>query len=584
MRIKLFIIAFLVNICAAAQVFDLQSILDDIYNQLSEQGDVPAENFTEEMMDIAANPINLNQTSEEEFRTLCWLTSEQIDEILMYGYLHQYQSIYELQLINSLKDYDIRNLLPFVYVGDKEEDKHIYFRDIFYYAKHEITLRADARNIEDFDQDPMYAKLRYRFNYNNRVQAGLTVGRPTGANLREMEYGGYVQLQDIGHIKSMTVGDFQANFGQGLVIGNPFHMGKNSYVSSGINTKEGVRKFTSVGSGYSNFHGIGTTLRFDWAEVSALYSLQQTKNDAWHHVVGTNVTGKWKKLKVGLTAIENIYSDETAQQAVMGINARYNWGKVDLWGEMATTQGEKWGWGGIAGLRFTPWSDVIFLALYRHYSADFHNPFGYAFSEKTKLNNETGGYLGVDVRCLKKWRFTGYADIYRGGYDATVYAYFMPTTTYDMNWRVRSRGQQDKDTYSLRYQFNYYLGSWKFRTQADANMVKTDGWNYGISLLQDIEYQVPTIPIVLQLRVQAFDAREWNNRVYIYENDVLYAYAIPFVYGLGGRFWLNARYKINDIFSVYLRISETVYQEKWAITHDRKNTRTDVHALLRVKL
>ena len=98
------------------------------------------------------------------------------------------------------------------------------------------------------------------------------------------------------------------------------------------------------------------------------------------------------------------------------------------------------------------------------------------------------------------------------------------------------------------------------------------------------EYRFSEVPIVLQFRAQAFDAREWNNRVYIYENDVLYAYAIPFVYGLGGRFWLNARYKINDIFSVYLRVSETIYQDAWAVEHDKKSTRTDVHALLRVKL
>jgi hypothetical protein len=123
------------------------------------------------------------------------------------------------------------------------------------------------------------------------------------------------------------------------------------------------------------------------------------------------------------------------------------------------------------------------------------------------------------------------------------------------------------------------------KTHTDGNMVQAKGaWTYGWSLLQDVEYQFIDVPIVLQLRAQVFDAREWNNRIYIYENDVLYAYAIPFVYGFGGRFWLNARYKINDTFSVYLRASETIYQLAWALEHDKKSTRTDVHVLLRVKL
>ena len=47
---------------------------------------------------------------------------------------------------------------------------------------------------------------------------------------------------------------------------------------------------------------------------------------------------------------------------------------------------------------------------------------------------------------------------------------------------------------------------------------------------------------------------------------------------------MNVRYRISDAVSVYLRLSETVYGKKWAIAHDKKNTRTDVHALVRVRL
>ena len=154
-----------------------------------------------------------------------------------------------------------------------------------------------------------------------------------------------------------------------------------------------------------------------------------------------------------------------------------------------------------------------------------------------------------------------------------------------MHFRLRAKTKNNIDTYSARYNIVWSEGQWKLKTQIDANMVYAKQmWNYGWSLFQDVEYRFANVPIVLQFRAQAFDAKNWNNRVYLYENDVLYAYAIPFVYGFGGRFWLNARYKINDTFSLYLRVSETVYQSAWAASHDKKNTRTDVHALLRVKL
>lgn len=585
MRCKTIIIGCLVCISSFAQTYQLQDILTDIYTEVSEYG-ISMDDLEEQLMYIAENPINLNQTNAEELSQLCWLTDQQIEDILLYQYLHPFVSIYELQLIHSLKDYDIRDLLPFVYVGQVEEKQKIYFREIFHYANHEITLRTDARNIENFDGDPMYAKLRYRFDYQNKVQAGLTIDRPTGQTWQNIQYGAFIQLQDIGVIKNLSMGDYQANFGQGLVIGSPFKMGKSRWISSGINAREGVRKFTSVGDDYRAFHGVGTTMQFGWAEVSAMYSIDQQKDTSWHHLLGVNATGKWNKLKVGITAIENIedHNDQTTTKAVIGLNARYNFGKIDLWGEMAVTQGNRWGLGGIVGADFTPISDVYLLALYRYYSPSFNNPYAYAFSEKTKLNDENGFYLGLDIRTVSKWRFSGYIDAFREGYDAMLQADFIPNNTYEMNWRVRARQQVHKNTYAARYLFMYILPNWIFRTQADANIVKTEKWTYGVSLLQDIEYHIPTVPIVLQLRMQAFDAREWNNRIYAYENDVLYAYSIPNVYGLGARFYLNALYKINDTFSIYLRVSETIYQQSWAAAHDKKSTRTDIHALLRVKL
>ena len=586
MRWRVVCIVWLVCMSSWAQQYQLADILEDIYGQLAEYG-IAMDDVAEQLMEIAENPIDLNRTNAEELSQLCWLTDEQIDDILLYQYQHAFVSVYDLQLIHSLKDYDIRNLLPFVEVkGDRLEvkGKDMYFREVFHYGKHEVTLRADARNIEDYENDPMYGKLRYRFDYQKKVQAGLTICRPTGGAWEQMQYGAYVQLQDIGCIKNLSAGNFQANFGQGLVIGSPFKMGKSRWMSSGMNAQEGVRKFTSVGDDYQAFHGIGTTLQLGWAEVSAMYSIDQQKDIVWHHLVGVNATGKWKKLKVGVTAIENLYSDSTKAQSVIGVNARYNWGRVDLWGEVAATQGKRWGWGGIVGMNFTPISDVNLLALYRYYSPNFDNPYAYAFSEKSRLNDENGFYLGVDVRTFAKWRLAAYVDAFREGYDAMAQADFIPNQTYDMNWRLRAKRQVSKDTYALRYRLVYRLQDWVFRTQVDANMVKIDEWNYGVSLLQDVEYHVPTLPIVLQMRAQAFDAREWNNRIYVYENDVLYAYSIPNVYGLGGRFWLNARYKINDTFSLYLRVSETIYQKAWAVEHNKNSTRTDVHVLLRVKL
>ena len=567
-----------------AQSFSLDDVLEDICNQLSEEGEVPIEDIQEELLEIAACPIDLNHTSANELSRLHFLSNEQIDAILLYQYQQPFQDIYELQLIDCLKDYDIRNLLPFVYVGKMEEYEKLYFREVFHYAKHEITMRTDIRNVEDFYADPMYAKLRYRFNYQNRVQAGLTIGRSPGAPWEDINYGGYIQLRDIGPMKSIVAGNYQASYGYGLVVGSPFKRGKIAYVQSTATTYEGLKKYSSVGSNYNYFHGVGATAKVSsWADVSAFYSLREDKEEQWHHVIGVNATGKWKRLKVGLTAIENIYANST--QAVIGANARWNIGKVDLWGEVATSQGEQWGLAAIAGARYTPLSDINILAIYRYYSPNYNNIYANSLCSWSKIRDEHGGYIGIEYNRFRRWQLSVLGDVWKTGFETMAQADFIPQKDYRMHMRFRAKRKDKKDTYSLRWNMVYEVGLWKMKTQLDGNMVQFHGaLTYGWSVLQDVEYRFAEVPIVLQIRAQAFDARQWDNRVYIYENDVLYAYSIPFVYGFGGRFWLNARYNINDKFSVYLRVSETINQTKWAILHDKKSTRTDIHALLRVKL
>ena len=110
----------LVGLCVVlamhGQSVAIEDVLEDIYNQLSEDDEILQEDVQEQLVNIAANPIDLNHTNADELAELMFLSDEQIDAILMYQYEHGFKEIYELQLIDCLKDYEIRNLLPFVEV------------------------------------------------------------------------------------------------------------------------------------------------------------------------------------------------------------------------------------------------------------------------------------------------------------------------------------------------------------------------------------------------------------------------------------------------------------------------------------
>lgn len=597
----------------------VEDIIEDIYRQLLEVGEADYDELQEELMEFATEQIDLNNTTEAELQRLRFLTPQQIDAILLYAYKHPFESLSELDLIPELQPYEVRNLKAFVSVKPKENDNRMYFREVFHYAKHEITARTDVRNIENFQMDPVYGQLKYKFNYQNRVQFGVALRRETGVPAENMTYGGYLQLTDVApHLHTIVAGNYQAAFGQGLVLNSGFHMGKSGYVLSAGNAPEGLKKYSSASR--ASLHGTGITLEFGditrlKTEVSALYGLSRSNDTAWKHTLGANLTFKHRRLKVGLTAVENLYTDslryyyETAaynqnyfrgdKQTVLGLNFRYNHGWFDLFGEFATAQNRKWGNGAEVGCRFIPVSDVGLIVLCRYYSPTFDNTLGYGFSETSRINDEHGVYLGAEIKRLKNWRFELYGDVFyfsgikysinyapSYGYDAMGLAEWYPQQPYSMSWRFRARDKGNKSQYSLRYQCNWQSGSWKLRTQADGNIANdtTQILTYGISILQDVEYQFAKVPIVLQLRLQGFDVRNWDNRIYNYENDVLYAFSIPATYGTGGRFYLNFRWHIIPQLALYLRVSETIYSKSWALERGIPQSRTDIHLLLRATL
>ena len=175
------------------------------------------------------------------------------------------------------------------------------------------------------------------------------------------------------------------------------------------------------------------------------------------------------------------------------------------------------------------------------------------------------------------------------GFDALVEARYQW-----LSLRLRAKQKGDLNTYSTRAQFDWMEGPWSLRSTAEANLTKLSTLNsqlhYGVTVYQDIAYQFQQAPLSLRGRLQFFDAREWNNRIYTYEHDVLYAFSIPAVYGLGGRAYVCLRWQIIPQLALYCRVSETLWQKAWYSAHHPAWTgkglpsRTDIHVLLRASL
>ena len=71
----------------------LDEVVMDIFNAATELGEVDYEQLQTDLYALNANPIDLNNTSDEELQQLYFLSPRQIDDILAYADKHPFESV-----------------------------------------------------------------------------------------------------------------------------------------------------------------------------------------------------------------------------------------------------------------------------------------------------------------------------------------------------------------------------------------------------------------------------------------------------------------------------------------------------------
>jgi hypothetical protein len=94
---------------------------------------------------------------------------------------------------------------------------------------------------------------------------------------------------------------------------------------------------------------------------------------------------------------------------------------------------------------------------------------------------------------------------------------------------------------------------------------KTKLQEQGFSTYFDFLYKPGLKPWAANMRFQYFDSDGYNSRLYAYENDVLFSYAIPVFYNKGLRIYINYYYNINKSFFIWAKIARTLYSGQTVI-------------------
>ncbi|MFT7249057.1 MAG: hypothetical protein ACI97P_001837, partial [Arcticibacterium sp.] len=224
-------------LCIAQDILRPDIELDGFIQRLAaiQQDDVNYEDLYEALYQFYLNPLDINKVGPDELRSLFVLSEAQIQQFFNHktkkGNL---LSLYELQSIPNFDQETIQNLLPFVQLNtgvSVNDIKGIFNRatDHYFVVRMEQTLEQSKGYREDkFLGSPQKLYARYRLQHPKDFSLGLTIekdqGEPNIADYTTFHF----QLLNKGKLKNAILGDYQLQFGQGLVMSGGYAAGKGS--------------------------------------------------------------------------------------------------------------------------------------------------------------------------------------------------------------------------------------------------------------------------------------------------------------------------------------------------------------------
>ena len=192
---------------------------------------------------------------------------------------------------------------------------------------------------------------------------------------------------------------------------------------------------------------------------------------------------------------------------------------------------------------------------------------------------------GMDIRTdilYKDHSFGNYSFTYR-------YRQNNLSSGNNLGWTDKSLDQQKhqlkvKSSFQLSRQFSMLLRT----SYALTERIKEGFRSGGACLATDVHFHPPEIAFKIVGRFAVFNTDDYESRLYIYENDVLYSSSMPAYYGKGSRYYLLVKYSPVVWLDSWLRFSMTVYTDRSTISsgHDeiQGNKLPEIKLQIRLKM
>jgi len=452
----------------------------DFLLEINEGGEADFTTLFEQLEYFFEHPVNLNQTETQELTQLGLLNDFQIHNLLKHieenGKLIRFE---ELQTVAGFDLEVIRMIEPFTGVNRsinqstwslenlKREGKATFFlRYSRILEEQEGFSFIDASELEENPNarylgspDKLYS--RFRYTYLNKISLGYTAEKDAGEEFFKGSqpdgfdfYSAHLFIRNAGRIKQLALGDFQAQFGQGLTFWSGLAFGRTPSVFSLKRNAPKLRPYTSVQEDLF-LRGGGATMEYGKMELTLFYSSQKVdanissidtleqetiisslpengfhrtpnelnkKNAVRTEYLGGNLSYQNRNFQIGFTAVNNTikadfqprirlsnqFSRLDNNNSNFGMDFNYLFKNLNLFGEVSKSVSG--GYGHTVGALIALAPNLSVGLQQRNFQKDFKPIQSNAISESTNNTNERGTFIGIESRLSPSLSLSAYAD------------------------------------------------------------------------------------------------------------------------------------------------------------------------------
>src|SRR5574343_546807 len=346
-------------------------------------------------------------------------------------------------------------------------------------------------------------------------------------------------------------------------------------------------------------------------------------------IAGSNLRYRNRNFQLGIAGVYQGYDKEFNKsiapynqfdfrgKSMFSVSADYSWvfKNFNFFGETARSS-YSGDWANLHGVLFSLDSRASFSLLYRNYQKGYQTFYNTGFSEGSNTLNEKGIYAGLKLKLSSAWSLNSYVDLFKFpwmksqvdgpsvGHEIMVQASYKPNKILEIyghyREQVRQKNSRDsdgtitelEDVLQRNYRLNVsYAVSEFFTVKSRLEYVTINRLSNtpekGMILTQDILFKPKNLPFDLSLRYALFDTDSYDSRLYTYENNALYVFAVPAYYYQGSRFYALVRYSFLRHCDLWVRYGVFKYNNRSTIGSGAEeikgSVKTDITLQLRIK-